>query len=78
MKSKLTLATVAVAFAMMSMPGAASAHFDRRDWRMDWRMERVDWCKKDRVFGWMYQWRCKKAVKHRHYVHHRHHKKVTK
>ena len=71
MKSKLTLATLAAAFAMMSMPGIASAHFKRHDWRMDWRMERVDWCKKDRVFGWMYQWRCKKAVKHRHYVHHR-------
>jgi hypothetical protein len=70
MKTKLTLATVAVAFAVLAMPGAASAHFDRRDWRMDT-------CRKDRVFGWMYQWHCKKAVKHKHYVHKKAKKKVV-
>ena len=58
MKGKLTLAAVAVAFAMMSVPGTASAgHFGR------------DWCKRDCFWGWMDRGSCaKKVVKHkRHY-----------
>ena len=52
MKGKLTLAAVAVAFAMMSVPGTASAgHFGR-----------YDWCKRDCFWGWMHRDRCAKKV----------------
>jgi len=59
MKGKLTLAAVAVAFAMMSVPGTASAGFGRSDW-----------CKRDSFWGWMHRDRCKKAVvyKKKHHV----------
>jgi hypothetical protein len=49
MKSKLTLATVALAFAVLAMPGTASAHFDRHVWK------KVDCV----LFGWMHHGRCK-------------------
>ena len=58
MKGKLTLAAVAVAFAMMSVPGTASAgHFGR-----------YDWCKRDCFWGWMHRGDCKNKVVHKkHY-----------
>ena len=59
MKGKLTLATVAVAFAMLAMPGSASAHFDRHGWR------KMECC----MFGWMHHGFCKKVVKHKRYKH---------
>jgi hypothetical protein len=61
MKGKLTLAAVAVAFAMMSVPTTASAgHFGR-----------YDWCKRDCFWGWMHRDRCAKKVvvyKKKHHV----------
>jgi hypothetical protein len=67
MKGKLTLAAVAVAFAMLSVPGTASAgHY--RDW---------GWSKRDH-WGWMHRgWDCERKVvkyKKKHHVH----KKVKK
>lgn len=65
MKGKLTLAAVAVAFAMLSVPGTASAGHYRSDW---------GWSKRDH-WGWMHRgWGCeRKVVKHKkkHYVHKR-------
>jgi hypothetical protein len=70
MKSKMTLAAVAVAFAMLSVPGAASAgHFGR------------DWCKRDCFWGWMDRDHCKKKVvvhKKKHYYTARKVKKASK
>lgn len=68
MKSKLTLAAVAVAFAMLSVPGAASAgHFGR------------DWCKRDCFWGWMDRGSCaKKVVVKKHYYAPKRVKKASK
>lgn len=58
MKGKLTLAAVAVAFAMLSVPGTASAG----------GFGRYDWCKRDCFWGWMDRGRCaKKVVVKKHY-----------
>ena len=59
MKGKLTLAAVAVAFAMLSVPGTASAGHYRGDW---------GWSKRDH-WGWMHRgWDCeRKVVKKKHY-----------
>jgi hypothetical protein len=70
MKGKLTLAAVAVAFAMLSVPGTASAgHY------------RYDWSKRDH-WGWMHRgWDCeRKVVKHKkkHYYVARKAKKAKK
>jgi hypothetical protein len=67
MKGKLSLAAVAVAFVTMAVPGTASAHFDRYDYRSDW-------CKRDCMFGWMHRWDCQRKVgkhRHKHHVHKR-------
>lgn len=55
MKGKLSLAAVAVAFAMLATPGTASAHFNKHGW-----------CKKDCFLGWMHHGHCKKVVKKKH------------
>jgi acetyl-CoA acetyltransferase len=62
MTGKLSLAAVAVAFAMLAMPGTASAHFHKHSWsKMDCAL-----------FGWMDHRRCHKAVKHKHRHKHAH------
>lgn len=47
MKGKLTAVAVAIAFAMMAMPGTASAHYHKRTWTKD--------CM---TFGWVHNWKC--------------------
>jgi hypothetical protein len=59
MKSKLSLATVALAFCVTAMPGAASAHFDCKSWR---RM--------DCMFAWMHRGLCPELWWHRNHRHH--------
>lgn len=54
MKVKMTAAAVAIAFAVMAMPGAASAHFHKRTW------SKVE-CN---MFGWMHHWKGMKWKRH--------------
>jgi hypothetical protein len=64
MKTKISLAALALAGAMLALPVSAQAHFDRgvhKDWRCH-------------MFGWLDHSRCKKAVK----KHKKHGKKVAK
>jgi hypothetical protein len=53
MKTKISLATLALAGVMLALPAGAQAHFDR-GWDKDWRCH---------MFGWLDHSRCKKAVK---------------
>jgi len=62
MKTKICLATLALAGAMLAMPAGAQAHFDR-GFHQDWRC---------RMFGWLDHSRCKKVARH----HHRHARKA--
>ena len=62
MKTKISLAALALAGAMLAMPVTAQAHFDR-GYHKDWRCH---------MFGWLDHSRCKKVVKHKK------HKKVAK
>ncbi|HJZ43061.1 MAG TPA: hypothetical protein VJ233_05025 [Hyphomicrobiaceae bacterium] len=64
MKTKISLAALALAGAMLALPVSAQAHFDRgvhKNWRCH-------------MFGWLDHSRCKKAVK----KHKKYGKKVAK
>jgi hypothetical protein len=56
MQTKISLAAMALAAAMLTMPVSAQAHFDRGAHK-NWRCH---------MFGWLDHSRCKKAVKHYH------------
>ena len=52
MKTKISLAALALAGAMLALPVSAQAHFDR-GYHKDWRCH---------MFGWLDHSRCKKKV----------------
>jgi hypothetical protein len=56
MKTKITLATLALAAVTLAMPAGAEAGFHKRGW-----------CKPERVFGWLDRGcACKRLVVKRH------------
>jgi hypothetical protein len=59
MKTKISLAALALAGAMLALPVSAQAHFDR-GYHKDWSCH---------MFGWLDHGRCKKVYVKKHKKH---------